>query len=147
MKHEKRGDLVKEIELAIAEDLDAGTKQELSVREGSRCHFFEPIQVSGHRVVLRLDWADLDDKGRPKLDADFYDCETGQKLRNSGDRRAAHHTQASSSAAREYEWNFRTERLRLRVNIRFTVDFTETLEISDAVSIEVYRNGRKIDYE
>jgi len=140
MKHEKRGDLVKEIELAIAEDLDAGTKQELSVREGSRCHFFEPIQVSGHRVVLRLDWADLDDKGRPKK-------ETGQKLRNSGDRRAAHHTQASSSAAREYEWNFRTERLRLRVNIRFTVDFTETLEISDAVSIEVYRNGRKIDYE
>mgnify|MGYP005849976361 CR=1 FL=1 len=147
MTQGKPRDTVNEVELAIAVDLDNGEQQDLSVREGSRCHFFEPIEVSGHRVILRLDWTDIDDKGRPTLDADFYDSGTGKKLRNSGDRRAAHHTQASRSTAREYEWIFRTEKLRLRVSIHFTMDFSEALQLSDSITIDVYRNGRKVDYE
>lgn len=107
---------VSETSLATAIGLDTGEQQELSVRRGS-----------------------------PTLDADFYDSVTGTKLKNSGDRRAAHHTQTSTSKARIYEWNFRTELLRLKVTIHYTIDVSDAIQLSDSITVDVYRNGRRVD--
>lgn len=137
---------VSEIDSAFAINMDTDEKQELAVRDGSYCHFFEPIEVVGHIVKLRLDWGDLDDEGRPTLDADFYDVESGKKLRNSGNRRPAHRTKASSESGRVYEWQFSSENLRLKVVVHCTLQLHDELKVLDVAVADVYRNGRKIDY-
>ena len=62
---------------ALATNVSTGVTQELTTRNGSSCHFFEPFECSGYEVRLRLDWKDLDDQGNPTLDADFYSLNTG----------------------------------------------------------------------
>lgn len=138
---------VSEIKSAFAVDLNTGEKQELSVREGSYCHFFEPIEVSGYIVKFRLDWADVDKHGQPTLDADFFDSESGSKLKNNGDRHAAHHTQSSSPGARIYQWTFKTAGLHLKVSIHCMVNLEAGLGMSDAATIDVQRNEKNLDYE
>ena len=141
MTQEKPANPIFEIKLAYAIEMDSGEKKVLFVREGSYCHFFDPIVVSGHQVNLRLDWADLDDEGRPTLDADFYNAVTRKRLKNSGDRRAAHHTRCSSASGREYEWIFDTARLRLKVVIHYMLDAKESILVADSVIADVRRNG------
>jgi hypothetical protein len=136
---------ISEIDSAFATNIDTNETQELSVREGSYCHFFVPFEVAGHIVKLRLDWKDLDEQGRPTLDADFYDARSNKKLKNSGDRRPAHRTKSTSQFGRIYEWEFKTENLRLKVVLHCTVALHDNLEATDVVVVDVYRNGKKID--
>lgn len=133
-----------DIKSAHATDLDSGEVQELSVRSESYCHFFEPFTVSDYLVKLRLDWSDLDDMGRPSLDADFYSSKTGKKLRNSGDRRAAHKTSPSEENLRIYEWNFKTAKLRLKITIHFSVDCRDSARVSDKVIITIRTKEGKL---
>ncbi len=136
---------VSDIDSAFATNINTNETQELWVRERSYCHFFEPFEVAGYLVKLRLDWKDLDEQGRPTLDADFYNAISEKKLKNSGKRRSAHRTKSTSQFGRIYEWEFKTENLRLKVVLHYTVALHDELEIADVVVADVYRNGRKID--
>lgn len=134
-----------DIEAAYVVRLDTEERQTLSVREESRCHFFAPFIIDSYRVILRLDWTDLDENGQPTLDADFYDIESDKKLRNRGARRAAHHTKAVDSERRVYEWTFKDDKLAFKVVVLWNLTTKSAMKTSDEVTIDVYRNGVKRD--
>ncbi len=134
-----------DIESAYVVRLDTKETQTLSVREGSRCHFFNPFIIDGYRVRLRLDWADLDENGQPTLDADFHNAETNKKLGNRGARRAAHHTKAVDLSRRIYEWTFNNFKLAFNVVLYWLLTTQSTIEASDKATIDVCRNGVRRD--
>jgi hypothetical protein len=132
-----------EIRSAQAVNLGSGEVQELSTREGSACHFFGPIEIGGYLVKFRLDWNDVDEQGRPMLDADFYNKDTEKKLSNSGSRACAHHTEASDSEARIYEWEFKQYGRHFKVILHFLVDVRNGIAVSDEVSVEVVKAAKQ----
>jgi hypothetical protein len=107
MKPIQNGELENNIESAYVQYLDTGEKELLSTKSGSRCHFFDPIFLDDDKVILRLDWGDIDTNGNPTLDADFYKTQTGKKRSLSGVRRTSHHTNSTTNENRSYEWVFR----------------------------------------
>jgi hypothetical protein len=87
--------------------LDTGVKELFSTKSDHRCHFFDPIFLNDDKVILRLDWGDIDTNGNSTLDADFYKTQTGKKRSLSGVRRSSHHTNSTTNESRNYEWVFR----------------------------------------
>ena len=105
---------------AWATDISTGQIQDLTIRHGSRCHFFEPFRAGPYEVRLRLDWKDIDSQGNSMLDADFYDPETGKvNVSMKGD--AAHHTPSQSDGCETYLWEFRDARLELQIGLSWRV--------------------------
>ncbi len=125
---------------AFATDLLSGTKQDLTTRNRSVCHFFEAFECGGYRVQLRLDWTDLDSQGNPTLDADFYSLKTGE-MDKSMKAHVAHHTPSQSGGERTYHWDFAGETIRLRVTLIWSVSVTCGVATYDFVSAEVIRPG------
>ena len=107
---------------ATATDLATGRTQDLTVRPGSSCHFFDPFVCRGYKVHLRLDWTD-ERQGNPTLDADFYDLETHRMVK-SMKRHPAHHTPASQGKGRVYQWEFADPSVNLQVALTWSVSGT-----------------------
>jgi hypothetical protein len=125
---------------AFATDLSSGAIQELTTRNRSVCHFFEPFECGGHEVRLRLDWKDLDSQGNPTLDADFYMLDTGE-MDKSMKAHVAHHTPAQSEGERAYEWEYADESRRLRVTLIWSVSGICVAKTDVSFSAEVTRAG------
>lgn len=104
-------------------DVDSGETFDLHTKEGSTCHFFERFEAGDYLIQLRLHWRDRDEKGHPKLKADFIDPATG-KHDHSMDRDPAHHTTSADCEERTYVWEFAD------VAKRFTVAVTWSLSAS-----------------
>lgn len=145
MRQTRRGDLKNVIDSACVIRLDTGETQELSIKEASYCHFFEPIMIEGYKIIFRLDWSDLDTGGHPTLDADFYDIETNKKLPNIGKRRKAHHTNTKDPKLRVYEWEFKEIKWPFKVVVRWLAKIEEKVQFSDRATCEVYRNREIVD--
>ncbi len=118
----------------------ATTTQELTTKQGSVCQFFEPFECGGYKVVLRLDWKDLDSQGNPMLDADFYNLST-DKIDKSMTAQPAHHTQAQGEGERTYLWEFADESRKLRVTLTWLVSITAVVKFSDSCSAKVISAG------
>ena len=112
--------LKKRFARAWATDLSTEQTYDLTVRHGSRCHFFKPFPAGPYMVQLRLDWQDIDSHGNPTLDADFHDPETG-KIDVSMRRHAAHHTCSQSDGCQTYLWEFRDARRQLQIGLSWRV--------------------------
>jgi len=113
-------ELEKRIARAVATDLKSGQKQELKRKSGSRCHFFVPFRSGPYDVQLRLDWGDIVD-GFPRLDADFYDPETGKMVKSMRGH-LAHHTDAEPTQNMLlYVWEFHAKKCRLRIDLWWLV--------------------------
>ena len=125
---------------ALATNVSTGVTQELTTRNGSSCHFFEPFECSGYEVRLRLDWKDLDDQGNPTLDADFYSLNTGA-MDKSMKAHPAHHTSAGAASERTYEWEFADESRHLRVRLTWLKTLSGELTMQGKVSCKVIRAG------
>lgn len=125
---------------AVATDLSTGASQELTIREGSRNHFFEPFECGGYQIQLRIDWTDLDDQGSPTLDADFYDPAT-HAMDKSMRADAAHHTPAQADSERTYVWEFRDERRCLRVTLTWLQSLASEASATPTLSLRVIRAG------
>ncbi|PLY16351.1 MAG: hypothetical protein C0631_04050 [Sedimenticola sp.] len=141
----RKGQLKNVIHTACVVRLDTGEKQLLSTKGDSYCHFFKPISIEDYNLQLRLDWSDLDAGGHPTLDADFYDVATNKKLRNTGELRPLHHTQTNNPSLRVYEWEFRGYKWPFKVIISWLVIVKESIQVTDSVSCEVFRNDLKVD--
>ncbi len=140
----RRGDLKHTIDSVCVIRLDSGETQELSTKVESYCHFFEPVAIEEYKIIFRLDWSDLDKGENPTLDADFYDIETKKKLKNIGERRAAHHTSTKNSKIRVYEWEFKDVKWPFKIVVRWLVKIEEKVGVSDIATSEVCRNGVKL---
>jgi hypothetical protein len=104
----------------VVTDLDTGATTGLASKARSRCSFFERFSAGGYEVQLRLDWADLDARGNPPLDADFIDPVTGIHDRRMLSH-AAHHTAASATGERTYVWRLDTVQRRFTVAVTWSV--------------------------
>lgn len=128
---------------AAAMDMSTETTQELSTKNGSTSHFFEPFESCGYKIQLRLDWNDLDSQCNPMLDADFYNPITG-KMDKSMKSHPAHHTQAQGNGERIYIWKFLDDLRMLCVALIWSESLTSTIGITDYCSAELIRNGKVI---
>lgn len=110
----------KSIISAKAVDLNTSDQYILSVRNTNRCHFFDRFPAGPYEVQLRLDWAELDANGDPKLDADVY--LPGKTKPVSGSTRfPAHHTPKKKDSSRNlYTYRFKFENVDLLLQIQFT---------------------------
>jgi len=143
MKPIQSGELKNNIGRAYVQYLDTGEIEHLSIKSGSRCHFFDPIILGDDKIILRLDWGDIDTNGNPTLDADFYNTQTGKKRSLSGVRRNSHHTNSTTNENRSYEWVFGEYSRPFKVVICLSVSVVEKVTVSDSVTFEVFRNGVK----
>jgi hypothetical protein len=125
---------------ALATDVSTGVTQELTTKNGSGCHFFEPFECAGYEVRLRLDWRDLDDQGNPTLDADFYSLSTGA-MDKSMKAHPAHHTSARTGSGRTYEWEFADESRHLRVMLTWLKSLSAEMTMQAKLSFRVFRAG------
>ena len=103
----ERSQLAQHIESATVVFLDTGEPMNLGIRPNSTCHFFDQFQIGDDTIQLRLDWSDLDDRGNPTLDADFYNTDTRKKRSLRGERSEAHHTSSIAGKGRNYCWKFK----------------------------------------
>lgn len=145
MKPIQRGELKNTICSAYVKYLDTGETEQLTTKADSNCHFFDPFLIDNHKIILRLDWSDLDADGHPTLDADFYDAETGIKRSLRGARRAAHHTNSTSPESRTYEWVFGEYSRPFKVVVHWIATVKDKLTVKDSMSCEVFRSGVKFD--
>lgn len=123
---------------AQATDLLSGKTEQLTTIPRSACHFFEPFACGGFRVLLRLDWKDLDGNQNPTLDADFYDLVTAEMVKSMR-ANEAHHTPARGDGERAYDWEFADEAKRLRVSLIWTVSLSAVAKATAAISMQIIR--------
>jgi hypothetical protein len=134
-----RGKLHEQIECAVVTFIDTGETQTLATRDQSVCHFFSPFMVGKDQIQLRLDWSDLDSDGRPTLDADFLNPETGKSRSLKGELKEAHHTGAMPGEGRRYEWAFKAFSREFSVAITWIATISEIATATDYCSAEIIR--------
>lgn len=134
-----RGQLSNEIESAEVKFDDTGESLTLMVRGSSANHFFPPFRVDADEIQLRLDWTDLDSSGRPSLDADFIDPDTGKHRKLQGERFSAHHTASLAGDSRSYEWVFSGFSRRFSILVTWRASIVEACQATDSCSSEVIR--------
>ncbi len=128
---------------AWATNLSTGETQELTIKNGSVCQFFDPFKCDGYEIQLRLDWKDLDNQGNPTLDADFKNPCTG-KMDKSMRAHPAHHTHAQGDRERIYPWDFTDKLIKLRVTLNWLESVTEVTNFVDYTSAKVTRAGEDV---
>jgi hypothetical protein len=128
---------------AWATNVSTGATQELTIKNGSVCQFFEPFKCGGYKIWLRLHWKDLDSQGNPTLDADFYNPST-DKIDKSMRAHPAHHTQAQGDKERTYLWMFADESRELRVTLTWSESVTSVGNIIDSCSAKQTRAGEEV---
>ena len=133
--------MASQIDRAVVTNLDSGETSELAVKPDSTCLFFEPFEVGGYRVQLRLDWSDPDCHGHPRLDADFLDPATGRHHRSMRGH-PAHHTDSTNATARTYKWLFKDASLRFRVAITWSASVSIANVTSMSATADVIRAPR-----
>jgi hypothetical protein len=126
---------------ALVTDLDTGETVELTSRLNSRCLFFEPFPAGAYVVQLRLDWGDLDNCGRPRLDADFLDPDS-RRPDHSMRGHSAHHADAAASGPRVYEWSFDDAARRFTVSVSWFVSGRTAATSPASGSVTVVRAPR-----
>lgn len=141
MKPLSLADLQSGIVRAWATNVLTGATQELTIKDGSVCQFFEPFKCGGYEVQLRLDWKGLDNQGNPTLDADFYKLCTG-KMDKTMKAHPAHHTQAQGVRERIYPFDFAD--LKLQVKLSWSESVTEVQNFVDSCSAIVIRAGEEV---
>ena len=125
-----------------ATDVLSGRTEQLRLRPGSACQFFEPFACGRYCVQLRLDWNDLDANGNPMLDADFYDAESGV-MDKSMRQHEAHHTPSIDEQSRTYSWEFADESRHLLVTLIWVLAVEATARAVAGASVTITRAGEK----
>lgn len=138
----KRGKLQEEIDKTIVEFLDTNEELTLEVKGDSACHFFPRFRVGDDEVQLRLDWSDIDEGGRPVLDADFYCLKTGKKRSLRGCRLESHHTNAVLEQGRQYVWSYKDCTRPFKVKVRWLVHAEMKVTVSMTAEATVI-NGKQ----
>ena len=108
---------------------------DLKPREESVCVWVTDQFPAGEWMAwLRLDFSDMDERGHPTLDADFFKPGSTKPDKKMRRMHPAHHTEAEASGPRTYIWEFENV-----VTVRFTAAITwslsATMEATSSVSI------------
>jgi hypothetical protein len=117
-------------------DLLANSRVGTYHREGSRCTFTDEIAHAQFRIVLRLDWGDMND-AEPMLDMDVVRIwEDGTLARLAPKKNPSHHTRLSallpgSTEPRFYDIEFEGLSLRLVARKTFAISVSLSAYIVD----------------
>jgi hypothetical protein len=123
-------DLVSQSIVAFAEDLESGQKFTLETKKDSYCLFFDQFRCGVFIIQLRLDWHDLDQKGNPTLDADFYNERHEPIKKMNGIK--IHHTNAETGNERVYAWELFDTKMRIRVTLILKANIAEAGNATDS---------------
>jgi hypothetical protein len=109
-------------------DLTNGTEQSLITRAGSGCLFATRFPHGKYEIGLRFDWTDLDARGAPTLDADFYHPGSTKPVRSLKSH-PAHHTRKGQDGSADWIYPFEYNDLQLQLVLVVTRGVSTALDV------------------
>ena len=105
-------------------DVETGNRVELKRENGSYCHFYEKLFFEKYEINLRIDWSSTKTEPEPILDANIFEINNGERVRQlPKNKKSWHQTRKifnPDQSTHTYFFKFREFELELTTEYTFS---------------------------